>query len=211
MDDSRKMKMEKRPGGSLLVRSSGLARILLILFGLAIMAGVVLQEPRGFTRIVLGFLAALLPWSIAAILDQTRFDFDGLKRRLFWRRKNFFRTRAGELGFDEISEIRLRSMAGDSEQRRGKNQLVYRAVLAAGAGELPLSNVWTADLRTQTKIAEAICAVLGRIAPVTVENSMDELVAAGQTIDAIKLARERFGLGLTEAKKLIDDKKRSSF
>lgn len=201
--------MEKRPGGSLLVKSSGTARILLILFGAAIAATALLQEPRSFTRILLGFAAALLPLSIAAILDGVRFHFDGLKRRVFWRRKNFFRTHSGELGFGEITEVRLAALA-DPERRKGKNQQCYRVVLATGTGELPLSNVWTVDLRGQTKIAEAICAVLGKGAPVGVQNSVDELVEAGRTIDAVKLARERFGLGLTEAKKLVDEKKRNS-
>lgn len=190
-----------------MVQSSGTMRILLILIGAAILAGVVLQEPRSLARILLGFLAALLPLGIAAIMDGVRFHFDGLKRRVFWRRKNLFRTRTGEAGFDEISEVRLASLS-DPERRKGKNQTCYRVVLATATGELPLSNVWTANLRKETQIAEAISSLLGKGSPVTVENSVDELVAAGQKIDAIKLARERFGLNLTEAKKLIDEKSR---
>ncbi|MCI0331128.1 MAG: hypothetical protein L0196_09345 [candidate division Zixibacteria bacterium] len=212
MDDERRVKMEKRPGGSLLVRSSGSVRLILIFFGVTVAAGVVLQEPRSFTRILLGFVAALLPLSIAAILDGVRFEFDGLKRRLFWRRKNFFRTRSGELGFDEITDVYLGALGeADFERRKwkGKVQQVYRVVLATGSGELPLSNAWSADERAQTKIAEAVCAVLGKSAPVTKKNSFDDLVAAGQNIDAVKLARERLGLSLTEAKKLIDDRIRS--
>jgi hypothetical protein len=199
--------MQKRPGGSLLVQSSGVMRILLILIGAAILAGVVLQEPRSYPRIFLGVFGALLPLGIAALLDQTRFDFDGMKRRVFWRRKNLFRTRTGEMGFDEITEIRLASLS-DPERRKGKNQTCYRVVLATAAGELPLSNVWTANLRKETQIAEAICALLGKGSPVTVESSVDELVAAGQKLDAVRLARERFGLNLTQAKKLVDEKSR---
>lgn len=206
-DDEKRVKMQKRPGGSLLVQSSGTMRILLILIAAAILAGVVLQEPRSLARIFLGFLAALLPLGIAAIMDGVRFHFDGLKRRVFWQRKNLFRTRTGELGFDEITEVRLASLS-DPERRKGKNQQCYRVVLATAAGDLPLSNVWTANLRKETQIAEAICALLGKCSPVTVENSVDELVAAGQKIDAIKLARERFGLNLTQAKKLVDEKSR---
>lgn len=199
--------MKKQPGGSLLVQSSSVMRILLILIGAAILAGVLLQEPRSYSRIFLGVFGALLPLGIASIMDGVRFHFDGMKRRVFWRRKNFFRTRTGELGFDEITEVRLASLS-DPERRKGKKQQCYRVVLATATGELPLSNVWTANLRKETQIAEGICALLGKGSPVTVESSVDELVAAGQKIDAVKLARERFGLGLTEAKKLIDEKSR---
>ncbi|HXF50023.1 MAG TPA: hypothetical protein VNL73_11455 [Verrucomicrobiae bacterium] len=199
--------MQKRPGGSLLVRSSGAVRLLLIFFVAAVNAGIVLEGPKSFTRIFFGLLVALLPLGIAAILDSVRFEFDGMKRRLFWRRKNLFRTRTGEMGFDEITEVRLASLS-DPERRKGKNQQCYRVVLATAAGDLPLSNVWTSNLRKETQIAEGICALLGKGSPVTVESSVDELVAAGQKIDAIKLARERFGLNLTQAKKLIDEKSR---
>ncbi len=54
-------------------------------------------------------------------------------------------------------------------------------------------------------IAELIDGALGRDHKRFIEDSILELVAAGRKIDAVRLAREHYKLGLAEATKFIDE------
>jgi ribosomal protein L7/L12 len=59
-------------------------------------------------------------------------------------------------------------------------------------------------VETQERAGQAAAAVpLGKL-PRDIDSEVRRLVAAGKKIDAIKLVRERTGLGLNEAKDLVD-------
>ena len=200
------MRVERQPDGSLLVRADPLGlRLLLTALGAAVLIGVWLQKPRDETKLLLGGLGALLPFLGAAGLERVRFEFDIAQRRLRWRRRNLFGGRAGELGFDEIGEVAVRvRRERDSESRSGREIPNYCVVLVTRAGELRLSNRMYADESGPSEIASAIGQALGRPPRLAVAESVEQLAASGEVIQAIKLARRERGLGLAEAKQLVD-------
>jgi hypothetical protein len=59
------------------------------------------------------------------------------------------------------------------------------------------------------KIADQIRAVLGREAEHSQAADVEALIAAGKTLEAIKLVRETEGLSLTEAKQRVDEMSRA--
>jgi hypothetical protein len=160
------VKLERRPDGSLRVRHDPTSlRLVLAAFGLAVLAAVWLQQPPAdATARALGTLGALLPISMAALVERCAFDFDATRRRLQWSRRNLLRTLRGELGFDELRDAVVRTAAEiDSDSRSRRVRANYRVVLVtAAAGDLELSNRRFYDEPEQAEIAGAIRAVLGR-------------------------------------------------
>ena len=183
-----------------------LLQAILVCLGAAVVAAVAFQEPRDDTRLWLGGLGSLVPFLGAALLERVRFEFDSAQRRLRWRRRNLFRSLSGELPFSEISDVVLRvrrERGSDSPHLR--EVPAHRVALVTSAGDLRLSDRMYADEKEQSEIADAIRAALGMgpgSAPV--EESIEQLAAAGEVIAAIKLARQRLGLSLTEAKQHVD-------
>jgi hypothetical protein len=201
------MRIDRTQAGSLLVLEHPLRlRLILIAFGAAVLAGVWLEESVDFARACLGVLAALLPLAGAALLERICFEFDLAQQRLRWRRSNLFRTRSGELGFGEIAEVALRVRRERSTTSPSAREApAHYIALVTGAGELRLSDRMYADEREQAEIADAIRQALGRPArAAAAEETVEQLAAAGEVIEAIKLARQQQGLGLAEAKQLVD-------
>lgn len=201
------MKIDRQPDGSLVIRANpALLQAILVTLGAAVVTAVALQEPRDDTRLWLGVLGSLVPLLGAALLERVRFEFDIAKRRLRWRRQSLFRGLSGELPFDAISDVVLRvRRERDPDSPRSREVPAYRVALVTSAGDLRLSDRMYADEKQQSEIADAIRAALGRPpggAPV--EESIEQLAAAGEVIAAIKLARQRLGLSLTEAKQHVD-------
>jgi hypothetical protein len=182
-------------------------RLLLIAFGAAVLAGIWLQESMDVARACFGVLAALLPLAGAALLERVRFEFDLAQQRLRWRRSSLFRTRSGELAFGEITEVALRVRRERSSTSPGAREVpAYYVALVTGAGELRLSDRMYADEREQAEIADAIRQAVAKPARTVAaaEETVEQLAAAGEVIEAIKLARQQQGLGLAEAKQLVE-------
>ena len=201
------MKIDHQPDGSLVIRvNPALLQAILVCLGAAVVAAVALQEPRDDTRMCLGVLGSLVPFLGAALLERVRFEFDIAQRRLRWRRQSLFRSLSGELPFSEISDVVLRvRRERDSDRPLASEVPAYRIALVTSAGDLRVSDRMYADEKEQSAIADAIRAALGKPpggAPV--EESIDHLAAAGEVIAAVKLARQRLGLSLTEAKQHVD-------
>jgi hypothetical protein len=200
------MRADRQPDGALLIRENPIGlRLLLIALGAAVVAAVTLQEPRDDTRLLLGGLGALLPFAGAAGLERVEFRFDVAQRRLRWRRRNLFRGRAGEVAFDEISQVAVRVRhERNSESRSAREVPSFYVVLLTRAGELRLSNRIYADESGPSRIASEIAAALGQHPRAAAAETVEQLAAAGEVIEAIKLARRERGLGLAEAKQLVD-------
>jgi hypothetical protein len=201
------MQIERQPDGMLVIRANpALLRAILVCFGAAVVAAVALQERRDDTRLWLGVIGSLVPFLGAALLERVRFEFDIAQRRLRWRRRNWFRGLSGELAFDEISDVVVRVRRDrDPDRPRANPVPEYRVALVTKAGDLRLSDRTYADAKQPSEVADAIRVALGRppgAAPV--EESIEQLAAGGERIAAIKLARQRLGLSLTEAKQHVD-------
>jgi hypothetical protein len=201
------MQLVHQPGGPLVVRANPLLlRAILLCLGAAVLAAVWLQEPRDDTRLWLGVLGSLVPFAGAALLERVRFEFDPTQRRLRWRRRNWFRALGGEVAFDEISDVVLRvRRERDPDRRFAKEVASYRVALVTKTGDLRLSDRLYADERRQQEIADAIRTALG-LAPgaAPVDESIEQLAAAGEKLEAIKLARRSLGLSLTDAKQHVE-------
>jgi hypothetical protein len=199
------VKLETRPDGSVVVRAPGSLRFVLLLLGAAVLAAVLAQEPREVGRVSLGVLGSLLPFTLAAVLEQASFHFDPTQRRLRWSRRSLFRALAGEIPFDEISAVSVRvRFETDTDSRRGRRRPAYQVVLGTSAGEIPLWNAWVGDERGPARAAEAIRALLGHAPAAPAPASIEALVASGQLVDAVKLARAQLGLSLEQAKRHVE-------
>ncbi len=196
------MRIEQRINGSVVIRSSRSLRPVCFALGAAVVAAVLLREPREAAKLYLGLLGSIVPFALAALLERTVFDFDVTQRRLRWTRKPLFRTLGGELAFDDIVDVALRTRLETGSDRR---QRVHRVALQTIAGELVLSNAWTGDERVQSRIVDAIRTVLGKSAAQPVEDSIEVRVAAGAIVDAVKLARARLGLSLADATRHVNE------
>jgi len=111
----------------------------------------------------------------------TRFDFDGARRTLHWRRRGVVPA-SGEVPFDRIEKATLETR----KDRRGTP--FYRIVLElAGGGTLAVVPGRTRDLYRALDMVDAIAGVLGhpRLGP---------LLDAGRTEDAANLAEARHGV-----------------
>jgi hypothetical protein len=202
------MRVEQEPGGPLLISADPVwLRALLVGLGAAVLAAVWLQEPREPARVLLGGLGSLLPLGGAALLERVRFELDVAQRRLRWRRASLLRRRSGELAFSEISDVAVRVRhERDSDRPLAREVPWYYVVLVTAAGELRLSDRTYRDEAGQRRIADAIRRALGlpALAAPPLAESVEQLAAAGEVIEAIKLARRQRGLGLAEAKALVD-------
>jgi len=201
------MKLDRQPDGTLVICANpALLQAILVGLGAVVAAAVALQEPRDDTRLWLGVLGSQVAILGAALLERVRFEFDVAQRCLRWRRRNLFRGLSGELAFDEISDVVLRvRREGDSERPLAREVPAYRVVLVTCAGDLRLSDRMYADAQEQTAIADAIRAALGRPAGgAPVEESIEQLAAAGEVIAAVELARQRPGLSLSEARQHVE-------
>ncbi len=201
------MRIDRQPDGTLVIRANpALLQAILVCLGAAVVTAVALQEPRDHTRLWLGVLGSLVPFLGAALIERVRFEFDIAQRRLRYRRRNLFRGLSGELAFDEVSDVVVRVRRDrDPDRPRANPVPEYRVALVTKAGDLRLSDRMYADAKRQSEIADAIRAALG-LAPgsAPVEESIEQLAAGGERIAAIKLARQRLGSSLTEAKQHVD-------
>ena len=205
------MRAKRRPDGSLVVGEDPTwLRALLLGFGAAAVAAILLQESRDATKLLLGGLGALVPFGGAALLERVRFEFDTAQRRLRWRRRNLFLGLSGELAFTDLADVVVRVRhERSSEHRRAREVPWYRVALVTTSGEdLLLSSRTYADERSQQRIADAIRTALGlpaaEPAQAPLEARIEQLAAAGEVIEAVKLARRRHGHGLAEAKDLVE-------
>jgi hypothetical protein len=162
MPKSPGMRLEQRPDGSVVVRSSRTLRAVFVALGAAVALALFAQEPRDAMRLALGSLAALLACGFAAVLERAEFEFDALARRLRWRRANLFRALAGEIGFDDIRDVVLHARRERDDEWPYRQHRYFRVALETNGGEIALSNAWLGDERAQARIAEAIRAVLAR-------------------------------------------------
>lgn len=154
-------------------------------------------------RDLFGMLAAIIiPLIAVGLMNEfTTFHFNIGERTLYWKRAGLFGRKKGSLPFSDIRKVIIET----SSQRL---TTTYRLAIAAGDGSIPMTRYFNGGERYKKElesIAELIDGALGRDHKRFIEDSILELVAAGKKIDAVRLAREHYKLGLTEAVKFIDE------
>jgi hypothetical protein len=149
------------------------------------------------------FIGALLFFFGGAVFaKRSEFNFDGDARLLTWRRRGLFTNTGGVLPFDQIR----RALVQASDDTEGG--MTYRVALSTtDAGTIPLTEMYVSGLPDKyDTVRDAINTVLGvaGTAAQQVETEILELALAGQKIDAVALARQRYGYDLAQAKRFVE-------
>jgi len=152
----------------------------------------------GRTRDVIGAgIATLLFFFGGAVFTKRSvFEFDLVHRQLRWKRSGLFSRQHGLVPFDQIRTATVQSLSGDTP--------TYRVAMLTQDGEIPLTDAYSAGIEPAERIRTAINSVLN-VAPTNeMENDIQELALAGRKIDAIHLARIRYGYDLAQAKSFVE-------
>jgi hypothetical protein len=132
---------------------------------------------------------------------RSEFDFDFATQRLTWRRRGLFKNTRGVVPLDQIKSATVESHSD------GDGDLTYRVVLHTHAGPIPLTDIYDGNRNTADQVRTAINQALHLTldANQQIETDILELALAGRKIDAITMARKRYGYDLTQAKRFVEE------
>jgi hypothetical protein len=152
----------------------------------------------GRTRDAVGAaIAALMFFFGGAVFTKRNvFEFDLVHRQLRWKRGGLFSRQHGLVPFDQIRSATVQSLSGDTA--------TYRVAVLTQEGEIPLTDAYSAGIEPAERIRTAINNLLNAPPANEMENDIQELALAGRKIDAIRLARTRYGYDLAQAKAFVD-------
>jgi hypothetical protein len=175
----------------------GTAAFLLVATMIAIAHGRTVKNFIGpLLGVVLGFGCG------AAFTKRSEFVFDFISKQLTWRRRGLFTNTGGVVPLAQIREAVV-----ETNHNNGDGGPTHRVVLKTDAGPVPLTDASSSGEEKHNRIRDRINAALN-VTPTPagqqVESQILDLALAGKKIDAIKLARERYGYGLAEAKAFVE-------
>ena len=154
------------------------------------------------TRELLGCCLGLAGlFALAALVADRTFRFERFRSRVQWTVRRLFVTRTGELPFEDVIRVTLRASVDTESRTRRVN---YQPILLTRAGDLPLSSFHSLDPGDSASLARTIGEILGRPLEAPREATVEELVAAHRTIEAVAHVRRERGLDLTAAKAVVD-------
>ena len=200
------MTIEERHDGTILVTydNTRLTWLMLAAGGvcLATVGYDMLIGPRGTDRLA-GLLGAAGTCLLVAIvfLERAWFQFAPSTRIVTWRRRWALRQRSGSIPFGSVQSVLVERPMGD------EGTPSRRIVLKTIAGEdIPMTVGYRPDADGAVlHIASRIRALLGHGSGATHLDNVRALIAAGKTIDAIRIVREEEGLSLVDAKRRIEE------
>jgi hypothetical protein len=168
----------------------------LALFGLYHAIAITVRS--GLTRNGVGAaISACLAFLIGAVFTKRSvFEFDLVQRQLRWKRGGLFGSSHGLVPFDQIRSATVQSLSGDAP--------TYRVAVLTHEGEIPLTDAYSAGSEPSESIRTAINKVLDAAPANEMENDIQELALGGRKIDAIRLARTRYGYDLAQAKEFVE-------
>jgi hypothetical protein len=200
------MTIDERSDGTILVTYDGTRLTWLMLANgvvcLATAGYDVFIGARGAGRLA-GLLSAAGTCLLVAIilLERARFEFASGTRVATWRRRWALRHDSGSIPFGSIQRVLVERPIGDDGTPS------RRIVLKTMTGEeIPVTVGYRPDADGAVlHIANRIRVLLGHDSDATHMLNVRALIAAGKTIDAIRLLREEEGLSLTDAKRRIEE------
>jgi len=149
--------------------------------------------------------AAVIPLIGVGLMNEfVRFHFNIGERTLSWKRTGLFGRKGGTVLFADIRKVVIET----SSEHSRVSTTTYRLAVTTNDGNIPMTRYFKAGERYKKElesIAELIDGALGRDHKRFIEDSILELVATGRRIDAVRLVREHYRFGLTEAKRFIDE------
>jgi hypothetical protein len=199
------MQAHDRSDGTLVVTYDGTSLTKLLLVMAVLFAGTAIYDvfigARGTDRLI-GLGGAVATCVLAALvsLEQSHFTFDASARTIVWTRRWGLRRRSGSIPFDSVREVAVQRPLGDDGVPSRRIALQFDDV-----PEVPVTVGYRPDVNGEIlTIAASIRARLGQPAAGATLDSLQRLVDAGQTIEAIKRVRQDEGLSLSEAKRRVD-------
>ena len=132
------------------------------------------------------------------VSEKSDFVFDARTRRLTWTRRVGFIRRSGQVPFEWIEHVVIRTALGSDSVAPSR-----RIVLLTRNGELPLSASYSPSDAYEAD-AEALRTFLGRTQADPLSASVDALVAGGRDMDAIRELRLARGMSLTDARAEVE-------
>jgi hypothetical protein len=125
------------------------------------------------------------------------FEFDLIHRQLRWRRGGLFSHQQGLVPFEQIRSATVQSLNSSGTH-------TYRVAVLTNEGEIPVTEAYSTGIESPERVRNAINGVLNTAPANQLENDIQELALAGRKIDAISLARTRYGYDLTQAKEFVE-------
>jgi hypothetical protein len=168
-----------------------------VMLGVAIAA---IVKDRGPSQIAGPIIGALMFFAGGAVFTKrSEFDFDLVAKTLTWRRRGVFTNIGGVLPLDQIRSATVESESGDGG-------LTYRVALHTQAGTIPLAESYDGNRAPADRVRAAIndALHLNLDAHQQIETDILELALAGRKIDAIAMARQRYGYDLKQAKDFVE-------
>lgn len=160
---------------------------------------------RGTDR-MLGLFGAAGTCLLVAIvfLERSWFQFSPATRIVVWRRRWALRERSGRTPFNAIQSVLVeRPMGDDGTPSR-------RIVLKTLDGDIPITVGYRSDADGAVlHIATRIRAILGHDTGASHLVNVQALIAAGKTIEAIRVLREEEGVSLVDAKRRVEELRQS--
>lgn len=152
--------------------------------------------------------SAVIPLIAVGLMNEfTRLHFNIGERTLSWKRAGLFGRKGGTVLFSDIRNVVIET----SSEHSRVSTTTYRLAIKTSDGSIPMTRYYSGGERYKKElesIAELIDSALGkegRDRRRFIEDCILELVAAGRRIDAVRLTREHYKFGLTEAKRFIDE------
>lgn len=205
------MNLEQAADGTLVVTYDGRGLTKLMLAATALFIGVagydVFVGARGTDRLVALLASAATCFVISIVfLETAHFEFSRPTHIVTWRRRWALRERSGSIPFSEIQSVQIERPIGDTgvPSRRVTLKMKDGSVVPLTVGYRP-----DAD-DAIVKIADRIRTLLGHNAEATAQQDLEDLIATGRTIEAIRIVRERDGLSLTDAKQRVEEIRRKA-
>jgi|RhiMethySRZTD1v2_1073278.scaffolds.fasta_scaffold00346_23 hypothetical protein len=199
------MTLDERADGTLVVSydSVGLTRLMLaatVLF-LAVAGYDIFLGARDTERLI-GLLASAGTCLLVALvfLERAWFEFAPDRQTVTWRRRWALQNRSGSIPFRSIRSVLVEQPIGD------EGTPSRRITLKTVNGDIPITVGYRPDADgLVVEIARRLRALLGHDTGATHMANVKALVAAGKTIDAIRVLREEEGLSLVEAKRRVEE------
>jgi hypothetical protein len=192
---------EVRPDGSLrIARPKARARLLTCSFAVLLAVGGALDPNTNAFKVGLSAFFAIGGCLAAGALESVVFDFDASRRVFRWSRSSWYRRSGGEIPFDLVEDVSVRVRVYRSQHETSRwNQVELRA-----RGErFELASFRARRELEAIELANRFRLLLGLATPV--EHTVEDLVAQGDTVAAVKLAMQLRGLSLDAARQLVDE------
>jgi hypothetical protein len=159
-----------------------------------------------------GLLAAGLFLLFAALSARhITFTFDNMQRLVSWTGRKLFKVESGIIRFDDITDITVEALAGDTGITRRLAILTPRgstpmAYAYSGVGNLARMRAEILEfIKPGSYVPASEPGILSDGIPADLESSIRSLLAQGRKIDAVALLRSRGHIGLTEAVSRIEE------